>query len=116
MNMFGKVGQAILPQHHGARRWAEEYGEKLVRVRYRYDSVAGLRHTTVEIAVDSAPWQPALQPTALIHVAYDEEKLRHLLKARGATWEPALRRWRVPLPLVQELQLENRLDSPPPAS
>ena len=68
------------------------------------------------VPVARPPRGGGFPPTALIHVAYDEEKLRHLLKARGTTWEPALRRWHLPLPLVQELQLENPLDSPPPAS
>jgi hypothetical protein len=112
MNTFGKVGQAILPQQHGARRWAEQYGQQLVTVRYRYDPVSGLRHTTVEIVVESAPWKPAVPATALIHVAYEEEDLRRQLRARGATWEAGLRRWRVPLSLLKELHLENRLDTP----
>ena len=112
MNTFGKVGQAILPQHHGARRWAETYGNQLVTVRYRYDPVSGLRHTTVELVVESAPWQPAAAATVLLLVAYEEETLRHQLRSRGATWEPALRRWRVPLSVVKELHLENRLDTP----
>lgn len=112
MNTFGKVGQAILPQQHGARRWAEQYGQQLVTVRYRYDPVSGLRHTTVEIVVESAPWKPAVPATALIHVAYEEEDLRRQLRARGATWEAGLRRWRAPLSLLKELHLENRLDTP----
>ena len=113
MNTFGKVGQVIPPQQHGARKWATEHGDSLVCVRYRYDPVACVRHTTIEIAVESAPWQAPLLDTVLIHVAFEEESLRHQLRARGAIWEPAMRRWRVPSSVIEELNLKNRIDSPP---
>jgi hypothetical protein len=113
MNTFGKVGQVILPQQHGARKWAAEHGNSLVCVRYCYDPVACVRHTTVEITVESAPWQPPLPDTVLIHVAFEEESLRHQLRARGATWEAAMRRWRVPTSVIEELNLKNRIDSQP---
>lgn len=60
----------------------------------------------------AALWKPAVPATALIHEAYEEEDPRRQLRARGATWEAGLRRWRVPLSLLKELHLENRLDTP----
>ncbi len=116
MNTYGKVGQSLLPGQHGARRWTAQYGTQLVQVRYRYDPVSGLRHTTVELVVETSPWSPPLPATALVKVGFEEEALRQRLRAAGSIWEPALRRWRVPLPLVRELQLENRLDTPSPHS
>jgi len=116
MSSFGKVGQVLLPSQQGARRWADEYGERLVRVRYRYDPDARLRFTTVEHVVESHPWQPAATDTALVQVDFEEHELRERIKACGGCWEPALKRWRVPRRLVTELQLEKRLDPRPPPS
>jgi len=116
MSSFGKVGQVPLPQQQGARRWAEEYRERLVRVRCRYDPVARLHFTTVEHVVESQPWQPATPDTALVQVGFEEAEVRERIKAHGGTWEPALKRWRLPRHLVPRLGLENRLDRAPPSS
>jgi hypothetical protein len=112
MNTHGNVGQVMRPQQHGSVRWAGEYGERLVSVRYRYDPVARLRHTTVELIVETVPWNPPAPAAALIPVAYEEEDLPRQLRARGATWEPTLRCWWVPLSVVRDLHLDKRLDTP----
>lgn len=47
------------PGQHGTRAYVERYGNRLVCVRYRYDTAAGRRYKTVEIIVEEAPWAPA---------------------------------------------------------
>lgn len=46
------------PGQHGTKRHVEQYGDRLVCVRYRYDEAGRRRFTTVEIIVDEAPWEP----------------------------------------------------------
>lgn len=46
------------PGQHGTREYLEEYGDRLVCVRYRYDAAAGRRYKTIEIIVGEAPWAP----------------------------------------------------------
>jgi hypothetical protein len=44
------------PGQHGTRQYLEEYGDRLVCVRYRYDAATQRRYKTIEIIVDEAPW------------------------------------------------------------
>lgn len=47
-----KVAASLLPGQKGTLRWFDEYGDRLLRVRYRYRGE--FRVTTVEIVVDRA--------------------------------------------------------------
>lgn len=47
------------PGQPGTRAYAEQYGDRLVCVRYRYDEAARRRYKTVEIIVEEAEWAPA---------------------------------------------------------
>jgi hypothetical protein len=46
------------PGQHGTLAYVEQYGDRLVCVRYRYDAAARRRYKTVEIIVEEAPWSP----------------------------------------------------------
>ena len=48
----------IKPGQKGSKRWVEQYGDKLLCVRYRYDEQRRVRLKTVEIVVEERPWQP----------------------------------------------------------
>jgi hypothetical protein len=52
------------PGQHGTSKYTEQYGDRLICVRYRYDAAAGRRYKTIEIIVDEAPWAPPLQGEA----------------------------------------------------
>ena len=49
------------PGQKGTRRLCEQYGSRLVCVRYRYDADARKRYKTIELIVEEAGWQPPLQ-------------------------------------------------------
>jgi len=63
---------------NGTRRQLEQYGEKLLCVRYRFHETRGVKIKTVELIVDerplTAPWfkNDDLVP---VSVAYDEMEL-----------------------------------------
>jgi len=49
----------LRPGDKGTKKLVQEFGQKLLCVRYRYDPVRRMRHKTVELVVESAPWDPA---------------------------------------------------------
>lgn len=46
-----RIGLNLKPGDKGTRRLVAEYGERLLRVRYRYDEERGKRLKTVELIV-----------------------------------------------------------------
>ncbi|HVP09395.1 MAG TPA: hypothetical protein VMT02_07735 [Burkholderiales bacterium] len=69
-------------------------------MRYRYDAERQCRHKTVELIVETVPWQPrARKPRRRdeqmvhVHIAYSEVDLRERAKRLGALWRPAQRLW-----------------------
>jgi len=58
---------SLAPGQNGTKKLLATYGERLLRVRYRYDAALGMRHKTVELIVETTPWNPRgrnLAPTA----------------------------------------------------
>jgi hypothetical protein len=74
----------------GTKRLVEEYGERLICVRYRYDEKRRRRLKTAEIVVDDVPWAPSPQAEShqLVYVAieYREWELRERIKEAGGSW------------------------------
>ena len=65
------------PGQPGTKRLVEQYGPKLVCVRYRYDAEAGKRYKTVELIVEESnysPSQPGISPETIVgvHVGLQE--------------------------------------------
>jgi hypothetical protein len=46
------------PGQNGTKALVRKYGERLVCVRYRYDSQTQQRHKTVALIEDTVPWNP----------------------------------------------------------
>jgi hypothetical protein len=40
---------------NGTKRLTEQYGDRLIRVRYRHDQQSGKRYTTVDLVEDEVP-------------------------------------------------------------
>lgn len=102
-----RVIKKLQPQDAGARRWAGEFGERLVCVRYRVDPVRQRRQTTVEIVVDEAPTLASV-PVAL-RVAWGETEVRQAVKAAGGKWDATAGMWRLPLGQARQLGLADRI-------
>ena len=110
----------LKPGQNGTKQLVQKYGERLVCVRYRYDSENGLRHKTVELIEETVPWRPAntreqhlMQRTAeepvLIKIAYEERELREQVRQAGGRWQPAERAWAVPYRVAETLGLLDRI-------
>lgn len=109
-----------MPGQKGTMRLVEEYGNKLVCVRYRYDYEQGMRYKTAEIIVAEAAWQPPAQeqqpvanikttPYVGLKIHYSEKSLRDGLKAIGAHWSPGDRLWYAPEEYVKRIGLTDRV-------
>lgn len=108
----------LKPGDRGTRKLVERFGKRLVRVRYRYDPVAGVRYTTVELVVAEAAWKPVeRKPRAsrppdemvYVRVGFGEEALRAKMKALGAIWRPQHKMWELPWGVVRGLGIEDRV-------
>jgi hypothetical protein len=51
-----RVRLTLKPGQRGTKQFVEEYGDRLVCVRYRYDDKLRKRYKTVELIVDEADW------------------------------------------------------------
>jgi hypothetical protein len=113
----------LRPGDKGTKRMVEQFGERLICVRYRYDVARKMRYKTVELVIEAAPWDPARpetdrkpgRPPALVglRIRYEEEKLRQTVKAAGGRWDRERKVWIVPLRIARRLGLEARVVAVP---
>ncbi len=104
----------ILPGRPGSKKQLREYGDRLICVRYRYDSETGEKTKTVEILIDKQAWAPkssAPPPNnrVALRIGFGEKYLRILVKCAGGKWDPDRQVWMVPLSEVRSLGLEMRI-------
>ena len=108
------------PRQNRTKQLVQKYGERLVCVRYRYDSEAGLRHKTVELIEDTVPWRPAssreqhlmqraAEEPVLVKIDYQGRELREQMRRAGGRWQSAKRAWVVPYGVAAELGLTARI-------
>jgi hypothetical protein len=57
-----RIRLTLHPDQDGAKGLRAEYGERLVCVRYRYDTHQQKRYQTVELVVAEEQWTPPLLP------------------------------------------------------
>jgi hypothetical protein len=104
----------LKPGRSGTRDLVEQYGSKLVCVRYRYDDELGIRYKTVELIVDEKPWKPPTaryRPTDLVHVRIEghESQLRDAIKLLGGRYHRPTGTWLVAYAAVTALRLLDRI-------
>jgi hypothetical protein len=108
----------LRPGQPGTKKLALRYGERLLRVRYRYDRKNERRLKTVELIVESVPWRPARRRPRLrdedivtVSIAYHEVDLRERAKRLGAVWRPAQRLWEISWLHAKRLGIADRVRS-----
>ena len=107
---------SLAPGQNGTKKLLATYGERLLRVRYRYDAARGVRHKTVELIIETTPWNPRRrnarrepEDMVAVRIAFSETALRERIKAAGAIWRPKHRLWEVDWKTVVELGLQSRV-------
>lgn len=98
----------------GAKKLLEQYGARLLCVRYRYDAAQGKRYKTVELIVEEAPWLPParLPKERLIgvRITLQEVELRLQVKGVGAKWNSTRRLWEMRYGQALALGLKDRME------
>lgn len=107
----------LRPGQSGTRRLVDEYGPKLICVRYRYDDAQKKRYKTVELIVEEVDWIPRPHrpaPTDLVHirVEYSEHATRRSVKLLGGVWDPSTKTWRLAYVAAVALRLTDRIVDP----
>lgn len=106
-----RVVKKLLPQEAGARKWAAEFGDRLLCVRYRVDPQSQRRQTTVELVVEEAPTLASVRVG--VRIAWAETDLRQRVKAAGGKWDATAALWMLPLGTARQLGLLGRLVTAP---
>ena len=102
----------LKPGQKGTRRLTEQYGEKLLCVRYRFDETRAVKIKTVELIVDERPLTaPRFKDDDLVpvSVAYGETELRDQLRAMRARWDSQRKLWYVRYALIRGTPLAERI-------
>lgn len=104
----------LKPGQKGTRRLTEQFGEKLLCVRYRYDEIRQVKIKTVEIIVEERPCKPLLryrdQDVVAVVVPFADKALRDRLKAARGRWHPEEKLWRVAYGAIRgDTELEERI-------
>ena len=85
----------------GTRHLVEEYGDRLLYVRYRYDEERKLRLKTAEIIVDTTPWLPTARPPEgdlldYVYIRFPKDPtLKTAVKRLGGYWDETAQAWRI---------------------
>ena len=112
----------LKPGQNGTKKLVQQYGDRLVCVRYLYDEERQRRYKTVELIVDEIPWNPGARPArkkpsrALddrvgIRVEWNETELREQIKGAGGIWRPKQKLWEISYAKVSAMGLDDRIVS-----
>lgn len=110
----------LRPGQPGTKKLSMRYGERLLRVRYRYDREHQRRLKTVELIVESVAWRPAARRSrrrdeeiVAVRIAYREADLRERAKRLGAVWRSTQRLWEMTWLHAKRLGIADRVESDP---
>ena len=106
-----QVTKKLAPHQPGAKKLAQRFGEQLLCVRYRQDTEAGRRYTTVELVVDEGPMPTDKRRSSFVYlrIAFDDLAMRQAIRKHGGTWDNNRRLWRMHQDGVLALQLQNQV-------
>lgn len=105
------VGLHLKPGQKGTKQLVEQYGDRLVCVRYRYDAARRKRIKTVELVVAESDWEPRFSPNEIValRVAYPDVATRRRVKQAGGTWNADRTVWQLRYDRVVALGLRRRI-------
>jgi hypothetical protein len=109
-----KSNTHLKPGQKGTKRLLEQYGDKLLCVRYRYDEKRQVRIKTVEIIVSETPCTSSVRyrdhDIVNVIVPYAKTTLRDRLKAAGGRWNPDEKFWQVSFGAIKgDAELSERI-------
>jgi hypothetical protein len=111
----------LRPGEKGTKALLQEYGHRLICVRYRYDPAARMRYKTVELIVEQVPWDaiaravnpdgtPGRPPSLVgVRVALEERALQQRIRQIGGRWVRTHKLWVLSVGAAKRLGLQDRL-------
>jgi len=108
------IRRIMQPGQPGTKKLVERYGDNLICVRYRYDDQKKMKYKTIEIIIESKPWQDNNKKITEtksmdIRIEYNEAELRSRIKACGGKWDPQKKVWQLSYEKVKKLDLLERI-------
>lgn len=106
-----EVVRTLWPAQAGTVALAQQYGKRLVCVRYRHDAKGLIRYTTIELVVNEARIKLRPKANAIygVQVWWGEAELAKRVRAAGAEWDPEHKLWRMHGKTVKLLGLQHRI-------
>jgi hypothetical protein len=109
-----RVRLHLKPGQKGTKQLLAQYGDRLIRVRYRHDAQRKKRFKTVELLVAERDWEsprPRFADDQIVglRVAFADVAVRDRVKQAGGTWNPARRVWQLRYDRVGALGLNSRI-------
>ncbi|MGH7356584.1 MAG: hypothetical protein ACRELS_18660 [Candidatus Rokuibacteriota bacterium] len=116
-----RVGLHLKPSQKGTKQLVEQYDDRLICVRYRYDAQRKKRLKTVELLVAERDWEPprpryAHDQIVGLRVAFADVAVRAQVKQAGGTWNPERRVWQLRYDRVVALGLNSCIVDEPASS
>ena len=104
----------LKPGQRGTKKLWEQYGDRLVCVRYRYDVETKKRYKTVELIIEARDWEPPpprrkATTRVKVRVNISERELRQHVKRAGGKWNPQQQVWELRYDQVVALGIEGRI-------
>ena len=112
--MASQLSRKVLPGQPGTKKLLDKYGDRLVCVRYRYDSENHKRFKTMEIILEENDWfkdTKRIPANKIIDlkIVYGETHLGRLVRAAGGRWNRKKKLWELPYSEAMALGLEDRI-------
>lgn len=108
------IQRTVVPGKKGTKKLYDKYGDRLVCVRYRYDTQKQERVKTVELVEEKKYWSP--NPDRIhsskkmnIKIEYGEIHLGRLVKSAGGQWDKKRKVWILNYGQIKALGLERRI-------
>lgn len=98
----------------GTKKYIKIYGEDFVCLRYKHDYKKKKKYKTIELCVETKDWSPPVKDNyryrrVYIQINVQEKNLKEQIKAAGGIWNGEKKLWKVPIEVVWELNLEDRI-------
>ena len=108
--------RTVAPGQNGTKKLVEQYGGRLVGVRYRDDAHREVSVKTIEIIIAEAKYQPRphrIREDQLVglQVAFREADIQQKVRQAGGQWNPTRRVWEIRYDRAVALGLKDRIVS-----
>ncbi|MBN2282168.1 MAG: hypothetical protein JXQ65_16420 [Candidatus Marinimicrobia bacterium] len=112
--MAKKIYRKIKAGNEGTKYLVSKYGDRLISVRYIYDSDKKVKMKTVELIEDLENWNPMAEKipwNKIMHlkVDYGEADIGRLIRSAGGKWNKDKQFWELRYREGIVLRLESRI-------